>query len=564
MPSKPRSRVLAALGAVFLIILVPQLAGGAGSGSNALTVQPVPTPDPTPVPAPSECLAQNPQVVTGAQTSRFNPSVSGHLAVDARSASWTQVDSWPVSTTGSGSICWDGGSIIGTWTLDTTWDVFHHTGAFNFANPNSVVENVRVHNYGDAINVRDGAANWTVRGAHTSFIHDDCLQDDFLNSGVIADSLFDGCYVGISTRPSANDLSSDGRNNTLSVETSLLRLQPMPTVYKGPAPGHGGFFKWDETGRSPKLSLHNNIFRVDQTPNHGSLGLPSGYQVSCSGNTIVWLGAGAFPEAASWLAQCPDTKIVTTKSTWDDAVAVWHTVGVRTAVASGFVLDGYGGLHPYATGGPPMPGTVFGAPSWLGWDAAHGVAISPNDPTWGLVVDLYGGLHPFGIGGPAPATTIQGAPYWAHWNIAASVALMPDGKSGLVLDGYGGLHGFGVDGSAPPVVSGGPYWPGWQIAKGLTILPDGSGGYVLDGYGGMHPFSINHGTMPGGTFGGPGFAPDTNARGVTMLADGSGGYIVDAFGGISPFSTTPDSLPPKPAGTPYWPGWKIAESIANL
>ena len=66
------------------------------------------------------------------------------------------------------------------------------------------------------------------------------------------------------------------------------------------------------------------MFRADQTPNHGSLGLPDGYQVSCSDNTIVWLGHGAFPEAASWLAKCPDTRIVTSASTWDNAVALWN------------------------------------------------------------------------------------------------------------------------------------------------------------------------------------------------------------------------------------------------
>ena len=195
----------------------------------------------------------------------------------------------------------------------TPWETFHHTGGFSFANPDSVIENVRVSNYGDAIN--DGTARPTgpSRAAHTSMIHDDCLQDDYLNAGVIEDSLFDGCYVGISTRASSNNSSSDGHNNTLTMRNLLLRLQPMPTVYKGPAPGHGGFFKWDdEAHRSPKLALFDNVFRVDQLPNHGSLGLPDGYQVSCSGNTIVWLGRGSFPEAASWLAKCPDTRIVTT------------------------------------------------------------------------------------------------------------------------------------------------------------------------------------------------------------------------------------------------------------
>jgi hypothetical protein len=135
--------------------------------------------------------------------------------------------------------------------------------------------------------------------------------------------LLDGCYSGVSTNPSSTDTTSDGRANTLTIERTLLRLQPMPTVYKGTAPGHAGFFKWNDAGRSPKLSLHDDVFRVDQKPNHGTLGLPTGYDVSCSGNTIVWLGTGTFPGAASWLAKCPDTRIVTALAAWDDAVAVW-------------------------------------------------------------------------------------------------------------------------------------------------------------------------------------------------------------------------------------------------
>jgi hypothetical protein len=273
------------------------------------------------------CLPQARTTVTGAQRDQYSPSLSSRLAINAVGASWTAVDDWPVSVDGRGPLCWDGGTIAGTWGSSTPWETFHHTGGFSFANPDSVIENVRVSNYGDAINARDGASNWTVRGAHTSMIHDDCLQDDYLNTGVIEDSLFDGCYVGISTRASSNNSSSDGHNNTLTMRNSLLRLQPMPTVYKGPAPGHGGFFKWDDDAhRSPKLALFDNVFRVDQLPNHGSLGLPDGYQVTCSGNTIVWLGHGSFPEAASWLAKCPDTRIVTSASTWDTAVTLWNAV----------------------------------------------------------------------------------------------------------------------------------------------------------------------------------------------------------------------------------------------
>ena len=221
-------------------------------------------------------------------------------------------------------MCWNGGSVVGTYPDTTPWDTFHSTGAFNVANPDSIIENLTVHNYGDGIRLRDGATHWTIRAARESYLHDDCIENDRLSTGTVTDSLLDGCYVGMSARPSSSDTTSDGRTHTMTVEGSLVRLQPMPTVYKGPAPGHGGFFKWDDdTGRSPKLSLHDNVFRADQLPNHGSLGLPVGYDVSCSGNVIVWLGAGEFPAAASWKAQCPDTVIVTDRAVWDVAVTGW-------------------------------------------------------------------------------------------------------------------------------------------------------------------------------------------------------------------------------------------------
>ena len=111
---------------------------------------------------------------------------------------------------------------------------------------------------------------------------------------------------------------SDGRGNTWIVRDSLIRLQPMPTVYKGEAPGHGKFFKWDKEGLGPRLDLHNNIFRVDQPPNGGDLGVPEEYLGSCSNNIVVWLGEGEYPDP---LPSC--FTVTTDKSVWDAAVSVW-------------------------------------------------------------------------------------------------------------------------------------------------------------------------------------------------------------------------------------------------
>ena len=117
---------------------------------------------------------------------------------------------------------------------DTSWDTFHHTGALVVTR--SVIDGLRVHNYGDAINVRRVLTDFRIRGVHTTFIHDDCVQNDFLYSGVIEGSLFDGRRW--SCRPDRRRRRHvDGHAETVTLRRSLLRLEPMPTVYSGPCAG---------------------------------------------------------------------------------------------------------------------------------------------------------------------------------------------------------------------------------------------------------------------------------------------------------------------------------------
>lgn len=163
----------------------------------------------------------------GDRSDRATPGFGVATVVDGRAARWVQVDPWPVSVTGRGPVCRVGGATRGTYPIDTPWETLHHTGAFSVANPD-----------GDAFNLSEGAERFTVRGAHTTSIHDDVL--------------------------------------------------------------------W-----------------ADQAPNHGSLLLPEGSGVECSGVTVVWLGSGPCPEAASWRQRCPDTRIVTDVAIWDGAVRAW-------------------------------------------------------------------------------------------------------------------------------------------------------------------------------------------------------------------------------------------------
>jgi hypothetical protein len=257
-------------------------------------------------------------VVRGFRTDRYTTDVPADGAVDALGALWLQIATYPVSFGGGAGGCWLGGRIIGTYPQSTPWSTFHHTTGLAFTNPHFTVTGPRVHNIGDGIGVRAGAEAFTITDAHLSFIHDDCVQDDELYTGVVQNSLLDGCYVGFSARPTKGD-SVQGAGNTVTIRNNLVRLQPMPTVYKGRAPGTGGFFKWDEHGRAPKLVIRDNVFRADQRPNHQSLGLPPGYKYQCSNNVVVWLGKGRYPDK---LPKC--FRVTRDKKVWDRAVATWQ------------------------------------------------------------------------------------------------------------------------------------------------------------------------------------------------------------------------------------------------
>lgn len=257
-------------------------------------------------------------VLRGPQADRFTTSIPSRGAVDAATAQWLQVDNWPISFGGGKDTCWYGGRVIGTFPQSTPWSDFHHTGAVNTTNEGIRIVGLRVHNIGDGVRIREGARDFRITGAHLSFIHDDCVENDQLYSGVVEDSLLDGCYVAFSARPSSSD-TAEGRQNTVEFRSNVVRLEPMPTVYKGTAPGNGGFFKWDEHGRAPKLVIRDNVFRVDQRPNHQDLGVPNGYDVKCRNNVVVWLGKGRYPDK---LPKC--FRVTRRRSVWDAAVARWR------------------------------------------------------------------------------------------------------------------------------------------------------------------------------------------------------------------------------------------------
>lgn len=200
-----------------------------------------------------------------------------------------------------------------------------------------------------------------------------------------------------------------------------------------------------------------------------------------------------------------------------------------------------------------------GAPYWYGFDIARGVALR-GDESGGYVLDGWGGIHAFASVGAAPPPVVGNA-YWNGWDIARGIALLPNGSGGYVVDGFGGVHPFAVKGGTmPPPVITTAYWQGWNIARGITLLSSGNG-YVLDAYGGMHSFrTTSASALPAAN--GPYWPGYEIARGVDATGL-HGGYLVDGFGAVHEWATAGATLPRASIGGPYWPGWNIARGIAG-
>lgn len=213
-------------------------------------------------------------------------------------------------------------------------------------------------------------------------------------------------------------------------------------------------------------------------------------------------------------------------------------------------LDAFGGS--YGDGSTPsMAGTGF---NYWTWRIARAVALLP-DGSGGYMLDGFGGLHPFGTAGPAPASA-----YWRGWDIARDIVLLPGSTAsapqGYVLDGFGGIHPFG----GAPATVGTPYWKGWDIAKRMVLLSDGSGGYVLDGWGGLHPFAVGNNPMPPAVT--TAYWRGWNIARDVALTPGStasnlSGVTLDGFGGIHPFG----SARAVQGAIAYWPSWDIARGV---
>ena len=148
------------------------------------------------------------------------------LTVDSREATFTGYPSstdYPISL-GKGApargLCMVGGVVRGSQPRELSWDEmkarFDGAAARVAGNEWYVVDGLRVDNVEDGIDPRgtedrypkDGDG-FILRNLYFQYIRDDCVENDDIAGGLVEDSLFDGCYTGISERPTSGNPQFD-------------------------------------------------------------------------------------------------------------------------------------------------------------------------------------------------------------------------------------------------------------------------------------------------------------------------------------------------------------------
>ena len=295
------------------------------SGTAAITVT-----------APPSCLDQAGPTITvsGAQTAFDNTSMASDTKVDASTAQFAAPSASVVVHVGGGSgICWQGGEINGQLPPSTPWATMHDSYGIDVDGASFLLEDLRLFDLGDGVTMdSQGDVTWIWRDVYFKYMRDDCVENDFLNSGTIENSFFDGCYSGFSARPYTSVL--DGSNHVVVLRNSLFRAQAMDQGYA--QPGHGGFWKWADN--SPKIDLYNTVFLIDgPTIEDDAIVPPPGKLRNCSGNVMIWLGSGPFPEPLPSQTGCFTLLTgVQGQQYWDSAVAQWQAAhpNLLTDVAS--------------------------------------------------------------------------------------------------------------------------------------------------------------------------------------------------------------------------------------
>ena len=168
----------------------------------AITITPGAPPLSPPAPGVGSCPPGPSVALRGVQRAPYDRA---HLAAGTAHDATTAQFLLPVTShivvhiAGGAFIRWSGGEALGAFSPAASWNTIHETygmvaGVTNRADaPGFTVENFTSFAYGKGVSMDAGGdTGWTIRNLHVVYGRDDCIENDWYNSGLIDSSFFDG------------------------------------------------------------------------------------------------------------------------------------------------------------------------------------------------------------------------------------------------------------------------------------------------------------------------------------------------------------------------------------
>lgn len=223
---------------------------------------------------------------------------------------------------------------------NTPWSTWHDTCGVVTRNARPTICRSKFDNVGDGISFSAQglrrSPDWTVCGVEMTRVHDDAIENDTMQAGVIYDSLFDGVFVFLSTIYGSSGTPPDGSANVVHIQDTLVRVASYHTSYKPTKYGydkHGPFFKCSLNplnGIPPSFTLQGVTLACDSDSPYGDMIPPP--RCTATGTTLIWLGdpAAAYKNVwvNAWRAVDPSLKVLDGMAAWESRADAWRAAHV--------------------------------------------------------------------------------------------------------------------------------------------------------------------------------------------------------------------------------------------
>ena len=204
------------------------------------------------------------------------------------------VNRYPLQIRDSPGVTLLGGLYSGEVPLSSDWESTYcnSTGVLLRDSLDAIFAGLRMRRVWDAIRITEGSGGFQLRGSWISEVRDDCIENDYLNGGLVEDTLLDGCFSGLSMRP-PGDVDRSPAGGPFVLRGVLMRMQTYP--YKAQLQ-EGPPFKADEA--LAEIEVHDSILVMGNRDTVSQLRLAIGWTRigECSGNLLLWTAETPYPK----------------------------------------------------------------------------------------------------------------------------------------------------------------------------------------------------------------------------------------------------------------------------